>query len=75
MAFAAENPTPSRAMEAAHLILGAAANNRKKQSYWYCLAIQSFVKQLLLGGSRPVLVLLIVYALCRWSLRRKSQEV
>ena len=33
------------------------------------------VKQLLLGGSRPVLALLVVYALCRWSLRRKGQEV
>ena len=34
-----------------------------------------FVKQLLLGGSRPVLALLAVYALCRWSLRRRNQEV
>jgi len=34
-----------------------------------------FVKQLLLGGSRPVLVLLVVYALCRRSLRRRKKEM
>ena len=46
-AFARENPSEDRTYEAVMWIMCAAAENRKKPSYWYYLATQSYVKQLL----------------------------
>jgi len=53
-AFAQENPPADQAENAVLWILSAAAGNRKKPSYWYYLATQGYVKQLLpfLGKDR-----------------------
>ena len=45
--FTASSPDEMHAKEAAYWILSQAAESRKKQSYWYYLATQGYVKQLL----------------------------
>ena len=53
-AFTKENPSADQAEASIMWILGAAAGNRKKPSYWYYLATQGYVNQLLpfLGRER-----------------------
>ena len=46
-AFVAQRPTPEAVQKAAFLILEAASLSRKKQTYWYYLATQGYVKELL----------------------------